>query len=83
MHPTSERDLRKLASKCLHKNLMDAWPIYRTEATTRYRSEDGPRDDYNNEAAVIFVKVAQNTKGGLRRAIRSGRIPMPTFPAGA
>jgi hypothetical protein len=35
MHPTSETDLRKLASECLHKEGANAWPIYRDEVAER------------------------------------------------
>jgi hypothetical protein len=71
-------DLQKLASKCLHMYAENAWPPYRDEAAAHYSSEvDGSREHYNKVAAAIFVKVAQNTKGALRRLVRSGRIPMP------
>lgn len=84
MHTKSETDLRKLASQCLHKHGVDAWTIYRDEARARYSAEDdGPLDSYSRDATAIFLKVAGNTKGALRRFIRSGRIPMPTLPVAA
>jgi hypothetical protein len=78
MHPTSETDLRKLASECLHKEGANAWPIYRDEAAARYRrDDDGPRDHYLADATDIFLNFAKNTKGQLRRSIAAGHIPMP------
>jgi len=78
MNAKKESSLRKLASACLNERYVDAWSVYKERASKRYdEQDDGTLTGYLDDAAALFLSVARNTKGSLRRRIRTGQIPMP------
>ena len=78
MDSKKEVSLRKMASMCLNKHFSDAWLIYKDKACKQYEErEDGTFTGYLDDATAMFLSVAKNTKGQLRRWIRTGQIPMP------